>query len=54
MKFGALKDYGHTCTTYSFIWIIILFEEALKYGDGAKFWRNVGTSAEAVCVEFCN
>jgi hypothetical protein len=26
----------------SWIWIIILFEELFKYGDGAKFWGYVG------------
>jgi hypothetical protein len=38
----------------SFILIIIMFDEASKYGDGAKFWGYVGTEAESVCVEFCN
>jgi hypothetical protein len=30
----------------SFIWIIIFFDEAFKYGDGAKFWGYVVTNAE--------
>jgi hypothetical protein len=34
----------------SFIWIIILFYEAFKYGDGAKCWCYVGTNAEALFV----
>jgi hypothetical protein len=38
----------------SFIWIIILFDKALKYGDGAKFWGYVSKNAEPLCVEFCN
>jgi hypothetical protein len=35
----------------SFIWIIILFDEAFKYGEGAKFWSYIGTKAEPLCVE---
>jgi hypothetical protein len=38
----------------SLIWIIILFQEAFKYGDGVKFLGYVGTNAEPLCVEFCN
>jgi len=38
----------------SFIWMIILFDEAFKYGDGAKFWGYVGTNTEPLCVQFCN
>jgi hypothetical protein len=34
----------------SFIWIIILFDKAFNYGDVAKFWGYVGTSAESMCV----
>jgi hypothetical protein len=30
-----------------------LFDEAFKYGDGAKLWGYVGTSAELLCVEYC-
>jgi hypothetical protein len=35
MKFGAIKYHGYTykCT----VLIAILFEEAFKYGDGAKY-----------------
>jgi hypothetical protein len=32
----------------------MLFDEAFKYGDGAKFWGYVGTNAEQLRVEFCN
>jgi hypothetical protein len=28
-----------------FIWIIILFDKAFKYSDGAKFWGYDGTNA---------
>jgi hypothetical protein len=38
----------------SFIWIVIIFDEAFKYGVGAKFGSYVGTNADPVCVEFCN
>jgi hypothetical protein len=38
----------------SLIWIIILFDEAFKHGDGAKFWGYVETNAEPLRVEFCN
>jgi hypothetical protein len=37
-----------------FILIIFLFEDAIKYGKGVKFWGYVGTKAESLCVEFCN
>jgi hypothetical protein len=40
----------HTC----FVWIIILFDEAFKYGNCAEFWVYAGTNAEQLCVEFCN
>jgi hypothetical protein len=43
MKFKTVKYHGHT---YKFIWIIILFDEASKYGDFEKFWGYVGTNAE--------
>jgi hypothetical protein len=32
------------------VWIIVFFDEALKCGDGAKFWGYVGTNAEPLCV----
>jgi hypothetical protein len=38
----------------SFIWIIILFDEAFRHGDVESFWGYVGTNAETFCVEFCN
>jgi hypothetical protein len=38
----------------SFIWIIILFNNAFKYGDGATYWYYVRTTAELFCGEFCN
>jgi hypothetical protein len=34
----------------SFIWIIILFDEAFKYCDDAKFWSFVVAHAELLCV----
>jgi hypothetical protein len=34
--------------------IIIFFDEALKYGYGAKFWDYVRTNTEPLCVELCN
>jgi hypothetical protein len=37
-----------------FIWNIILFYEAFKNGDNAKYWGYVCTNPEPVCVEFCN
>jgi hypothetical protein len=46
IKFGIVK--GH-----SYIYII-LFEEAFKYGDSAKFWGYVGTTDGPLCVAFCN
>jgi hypothetical protein len=36
----------------SFIFVIILFDLALKYGDGTKFWGYVGTNVEPLGVEF--
>jgi hypothetical protein len=42
--------HGHT----SFIWIIILSDEALKHGDDAKCWGYVGTNTEPLCLEFRN
>jgi hypothetical protein len=38
----------------SFIWIIVLFDEAFKHGDDAKFWGYVGANAQPLCVELCN
>jgi hypothetical protein len=38
----------------TWIWIVILFDEAFKYDDGEKFWGYVGTSTELLCLEFCN
>jgi hypothetical protein len=37
-----------------FISIIIFFDKAFKYGDGAKFVGCGGTKAESLYVEFCN
>jgi hypothetical protein len=34
--------------------IIILFDEAFKYGDGAKFICYIRTDTEPLCIEFCN
>jgi hypothetical protein len=38
----------------SLIWIVILFDEIFKQGDGAKYWAYVETNSEPLCVEFCN
>jgi hypothetical protein len=38
----------------SFVWIIILFNEAFKYGESAKFLDYVGASPEPLFVEFCS
>jgi hypothetical protein len=38
----------------SLISIIILFDEAFNYGNGAKVWGYVGENSEPFCVEFCN
>jgi hypothetical protein len=37
---STAQDHGHT----SFILIIILFDEALNYVDGAKFWGYIETN----------
>jgi hypothetical protein len=37
----------------SFIYIVIIFSEAFKYGDVAIFSGYDGTNAESVRVEFC-
>jgi hypothetical protein len=31
--------------------MVILFDEAFKYGDDAKFVDYVGTNAKPVCIE---
>jgi hypothetical protein len=46
MKSGTVKDHGHTYRFY-------LFDETIKYGDGAKFGGYIGTEAEPLCAEFC-
>jgi hypothetical protein len=33
----------------TFIWIIILFHEVFKFGDGVKFLGYAGTNAEPLC-----
>jgi hypothetical protein len=38
----------------SCISIIILCDEAFKYGDYSKFWVHVWTNANPLCTEFCN
>jgi hypothetical protein len=38
----------------SFILIIILFDEAFKYVNGAKFCGYFGTNGEPICLEFCD
>jgi hypothetical protein len=37
-----------------FIWIINLFGEALKYGDGAKLLGYFGANVKPLSVEFSN
>jgi hypothetical protein len=51
VKLSIVKVQKHT---YKFIWIMNVFDEALKYGDGSKFWEYVGTNAEPLRVEFCS
>jgi hypothetical protein len=36
------------------IGIVILFDEAFKYEDGAKCAVYVGTNGEKLCAEFCS
>jgi hypothetical protein len=38
----------------SFVWIIIFFDKAFKYGIGVKFGGYVGTNSKPLCVEFCS
>jgi hypothetical protein len=38
----------------TFIWNVILFDEAFKYINVMKFWGYVGTNTESLCVQFCN
>lgn len=51
---------GQICTrdgskrSLTLIWIIILFDEAFKYGDGATVWGYVETNDDPLCVEICN
>jgi hypothetical protein len=37
-----------------FIWVLIFFDKALRYGDSAKFCGYVETNTEHLCVELCN
>jgi hypothetical protein len=46
MKFSFVKEID---IPTSFIWIIILFDEAFKYGDGAKFRGHASANAEPIC-----
>jgi hypothetical protein len=32
----------------------MLFDEALKYANGAKMWGYIGTNPEQLCAEFSN
>jgi hypothetical protein len=50
MKFGAVKDHGHT---YKLYLNKFLFDTIFKYGDGAIFSGYVGTNSEPLCVDFC-
>jgi hypothetical protein len=47
MKFGIIKYCGHT---YKFYLNHCSFNEAFKYGDGAKFSSYFGTNAEPLCI----
>jgi hypothetical protein len=47
----SLVQWKITDMPTSFIWIVVSFLEAFKYGDGAKFWSYVRTDAEPLCVE---
>jgi hypothetical protein len=38
----------------TFMSLLIFFDEASMYGDGAIFWGYVGTNAEPLCTKFCN
>jgi hypothetical protein len=53
MQFGTVKFHGHSLPTFS-LWVVILFDEAFKCGDGVKFLGYVGTDAVTLCIEFCN
>jgi hypothetical protein len=46
MKFSFVKEIDIPTI---FIWIIILFDEAYKYGDGAKFRGHASANAEPIC-----
>jgi hypothetical protein len=48
MKFDVVKDHGHAYTLY---FNCYLFDEAFKYGNGAKFRGYVKTNKEPFCVE---
>jgi hypothetical protein len=37
-----------------FIWVLIFFDKALRYGDSAKFCGYVEINTEQLCVELCN
>jgi hypothetical protein len=49
-KFGTVKYHRHTYNFFT--WIIILFDKAFKYGEGARVWGYVDANAEPPCVEF--
>jgi hypothetical protein len=51
MKFGTVKDHGHTS---SFTWVIIFFNEVFKYGIGTIFRDHAGTNAKPLCAEMLN
>jgi hypothetical protein len=51
MKFSTVENHRHAYNFY--IWIHVLFDKAVKYGDGAKFRGYVAKNAEPLCVKFC-
>jgi hypothetical protein len=50
----SMLQWNITDLDTSCISIIILFDEAFKYGDYAKFWVHVWTNANPLCTEFCS
>jgi hypothetical protein len=41
-------------TPVSFIGIIVLCDDAFKYGDCVRFWGYIEMNTEPLCVDFCN
>jgi hypothetical protein len=51
IKWSLVQIMGIAITS---VWIIILFDNVYKYGNGAEFWGYVGTNAEPLSVKLCN